>query len=53
MTIYNLDVLLAVWNQSAVPCPVLTVASCIVTGFSGGMAGVLVFLSLRIFHSLL
>ena len=27
MTIYSLDVLFPIWNQSIVPCPVLTVAS--------------------------
>ena len=27
MTIYSLDVLFLIWNQSVVPCPVLTVAS--------------------------
>ena len=25
-----------IWNQSVVPCPVLTVASCVASGFSGG-----------------
>ena len=27
MTVYSLDVLFPIWNQSIVPCPVLTVAS--------------------------
>ena len=35
-----------VWNQSVVPCPVLTVACDLHTDFSGGRSGGLVFLSL-------
>ena len=35
-----------IWNQSVVPCPVLTVASRLHTDFSGGSSGGLVFPSL-------
>ena len=40
-----------IWNQSAVPCPVLTVASWLHTGFSRGRSGGLVFLSLSEFST--
>ena len=46
MTIYNLDPF-PIWNQSIVPCPVLTVASDLHTDFSGGRSGGLVFPSLE------
>ena len=40
-----------IWNQSVVPCPVLTVASLdLYTDFSGGRSGGLVFPPLRIFQ---
>ena len=35
-----------IWNKSVVPCPVLTVASCLHIGFSRGRSGGLVFPSL-------
>ena len=42
-----------IWNQSIVPCPVLTVASWLHTGFSRGRSGGLVFPSLsRLFPTL-
>ena len=43
-----------IWNQSVVPCPVLTVASWnLHTDFSRSRRGGVVFPSIRIFHSLL
>jgi len=40
-----------VWNQSVVPCPILTVASCLHTDFSRGWSGGLVFPSLSEFST--
>ena len=40
-----------IWNQSIVPCPVLTVVSSPHTGFSGGKSGGLVFPSLEEFST--
>ena len=42
----------AIWNQSVVPCPVLTVASWPAYDFSGGRSGGLVFPSLKEFSTL-
>ena len=41
----------AIWNQSVVPCPVLSVASCVHIGFSRGRSGGLVFPSLSEFST--
>ena len=52
MTIYSLDTLFPVWNQSVVPCPVLTVASWPAYRYLRRQvrwSGVSI--SLRIFHS--
>ena len=41
----------SIWNQSVVPCPVLTVASCLHIDFSGGKSGGLIFPSLSEFST--
>ena len=43
--------LFPIWNQSVVPCPVLTVASDLHTGFSRGRSGGLIFPSLPEFSA--
>ena len=54
MTTYSLDNIqysFSIWNQSVVPCPVLTVASDLHTGFSRGRSGDLVCPSLSEFST--